>query len=64
MAKRRYMQIRLSEEEEKWIEQLSQDYGIDRSRLVLFSLRYIDEHRPAFVIEPQGKEAALASVVA
>lgn len=64
MAKSRYVQVRLTDEEEKWLEELAQDYGIDRSKLILFSLEYIKENRPQFVIRPQGKELALAGMMA
>lgn len=64
MTKRRTIQIRVTAEEEKWIEDLAGDYGLDRSKLIMFSLEHIRENRPPFVIYPAGKEAALASVVA
>lgn len=64
MAKSRYVQFRLSDEEEKWLEELAQDYGMDKSKLILFSLEYIRENRPQFVIRPQGKELALAGMTA
>jgi hypothetical protein len=64
MAKSRYVQIRLSEEEEKWLEELAADYGMDKSKLILFSMEYIRDHRPQFVIRPQGKALALAGVIA
>lgn len=59
MAKSRYVQVRLTEDEDKMLEDLTEDYGIDRSKLILFSLEYIWENRPQFVIRPQGKELAL-----
>lgn len=64
MAKSKYLQVRVSEEEEKWIDQLAEDYDLDRSKLILFSLDYIRENRPAFTIEPRGKELALAGMTA
>lgn len=62
MAKSRYVQFRLSEEQEMWLEELAEDYGMDKSKLILFSLEYIRENRPQFVIRPQGKELALAAM--
>ena len=64
MAKNRTVQVRLSEEEENWLDELAEDYGIDRSKLIMFSLEYILENRPQFVIRPQGKELALAGMTA
>lgn len=63
MANRsRYVQIRVTEEEEKWIEELAEDYTMDRTKLILFALNYLDKERPPFVIEPRGKELALAGI--
>lgn len=62
MVKSRYIQIRVNEQEERWIDELADDYGIDRSKLILFALDYIREQRPSFVIEPRGKELALAGM--
>lgn len=64
MAKSRYIQIRVTEEEEKRIDELAEDYGMDRSKLILFAMDYISNNRPSFVIEPRGKELALASAIA
>lgn len=64
MAKSRHVQVRLTEEEDKWLEELAGDYGINRSELILFSLEYVAENRPQFVIRPQGKEFALVGVTA
>ena len=64
MAKSRYIQIRVTEDEDKWIGELADDYGIDRSKLILFALDYIEQKRPTFVIEPKGKELALAGMTA
>lgn len=64
MAKNRTVQIRLTDEENKWLDELAEDYGVDRSKLILFSLEYVRENRPQFVIRPQGKELALASATA
>lgn len=64
MAKSRTVQVRLTEEENEWLEELAEDYGVDRSKLILFSLEYIRENRPQFVIRPQGKEFALAGMTA
>lgn len=64
MAKNRTVQIRLTDEENEWLEELAEDYGVDRSKLILFSLDYIRENRPEFVIRPQGKELALVGVTA
>lgn len=64
MAKSRYVQVRLTQEEEQWLSELAEDYGIDRSKLILFSLEYVRENRPQFVIRPQGKEYALAGMSA
>lgn len=64
MAKSRYIQIRLSEDEEKWIEELAEDYSMDRSKLILFALEYISDKRPSFVIEPRPKEMALVGMMA
>lgn len=63
MAKSRYVQIRVSDEEEKWIEELAEDYTMDRTKLILFALDYLDKQRPSFVIEPRGKELALAGMM-
>lgn len=62
MAKSRYVQVRLTEDEDQMLEELTEDYGIDRSRLILYALEYIRENRPQFVIRPQGKELALAGM--
>lgn len=64
MAKNRTVQVRLSEEEERWLNDLADDYGMDRSKLIMFSLEYIRDNRPQFVIRPQGKELALAGMMA
>lgn len=64
MAKSRTIQIRVTEEEEKRIDELAEDYGMDRSKLILFAMDYISSKRPSFVIEPRGKEMALAGVTA
>lgn len=64
MAKNRTVQVRLTDEENEWLERLAEDYGMDRSRLILYSLEYIRENRPQFVIRPQGKESALAGMTA
>lgn len=64
MAKSRYVQFRLTDEENDWLEELAEDYGMDKSKLILFSLEYIRENRPQFVIRPQGKEFALAGMTA
>lgn len=64
MAKTRTVQVRLTDEENEWLERLAEDYGMDRSRLILYSLEYIRENRPQFVIRPQGKELALAGMTA
>jgi len=64
MAKNRYTQVRLSEDEDKWIGELAEDYGLDRSKLIIFALEYVRENRPQFVIRPQGKEFALAGMTA
>lgn len=63
MAKSRYVQIRVSEDEEKWIDELAADYTMDRSKLILLALNYIDKQRPSFVIEPRGKGLALAGLL-
>jgi len=64
MAKSRYVQFRLSEDEERWLDELAKDYGMDKSKLIIFSLEYIRDHRPQFVIRPQGKVLALAGATA
>ena len=64
MAKDRYIQVRVSAEEDKWLEELAEDYGLDRSKLILFALDYVNEKRPAFVIEPRKKELTLARAMA
>jgi hypothetical protein len=60
MAKSRYFQLRLNEDEDKFLAELAEDYRMDRSKLILFALDFLSEKRPAFVIEPRGKELALA----
>lgn len=64
MAKSKYLQIRVSEDEEVWIDALCEDYDLDRSKLILHSLEYIAKERPAFTIEPKGKEFASAGMTA
>lgn len=64
MAKNRYIQIRVTAEEEKKIVELAEDYGMDRSKLILIALDYISNKRPSFVIEPRPKEMALAGMSA
>ena len=58
--KAEYLQIRVNEGQKDLAKGLAEDYGIDVSKLVLFALDYINKQRPPFVIEPQGKIAALA----
>lgn len=64
MAKSRTIGVRMSEAEEKWLDELAEDYGMDRSKFIMFSLEYIRDNRPQFVIRPQGKELALAGMTA
>lgn len=64
MAKSKYLQIRVSDDEEQWIDALAEDYDLDRSKLILFSLEYIERERPAFMIQPKGKECAPAGMTA
>jgi hypothetical protein len=56
MAKVQFAQFRVSEEENQWIDKLAQDYGLDRSKLILLSLDYVRRYRPHFSIKPQSKE--------
>lgn len=62
MAKGKYIQFRVDEDQERWIDQLADDYGLDRSKLIMFALEYVLENRPSFVIEPKGKASPLAAV--
>lgn len=64
MPKRNYIQFRVTEDEERWINELAEDYGIDRSKLILFALEYVLEQRPAFQIQPKGKALSLAGIAA
>lgn len=57
--KQKALQIRLSDREEAMIERLVEEYGLDRSALILRALEYVDQHKPAFQIVPLGKGLAL-----
>jgi hypothetical protein len=59
---RRVLQIRLSERDEAMIERLIEDYGLDRTALVLRALEYVDTHKPVFQIVPAGKGLALTTM--
>jgi len=58
-TKAEYLQIRVSEGQKEFAKGLAEDYGIDVSKLVLFALDYVNQKRPQFVIESQGKSGAL-----
>jgi hypothetical protein len=62
-TKDKFIQIRVNPDEERWIEALAADYRLNRSELILLSLNYIREERPAFTIEPRGKELAPAGMM-
>ena len=52
-----YFQMRLLEGDEQLLEELTQDYQLDRSQLVRRALEYLRDNRPVLQIVPQGKEA-------
>ena len=56
MAKNRYVHVRLSEQDERWIKELADDYNMDKSKLVMLALGCVKENRPQFVIRSQDKE--------
>jgi hypothetical protein len=61
MAKEKSLQVRIGDEEEKILNDLTELYGIDRSTLIRFALQYINEEKPVFQVAPLGKELALAA---
>jgi hypothetical protein len=64
MAKSRVFQFRLTEEEDKFIDELAEDYRLEKSKLILFALDYISTNRPSFVIESRKKELTLEGSMA
>jgi len=61
MAKAKYLQVRIGDDEEALLDSLTEQYGIDRSTLIRFALAYINDKKPVFQVAPLGKEMALAA---
>ena len=55
-TKVKYLQVRLTEDDEAMIDRLTEMYQIDRSALVRFSLSHVLSTRPTFNIVPQANQ--------
>jgi len=62
MEKPKWLQMRLTPSDEAILEELTAEYGLDRSNLIRRALDYIRQTKPTFKIAPQGKERALAGI--
>ena len=62
MNKPKWLQMRLTADDEALLEELTEEYGLDRSNLIRKALEHIQQTKPTFHIAPQGKGPALAAM--
>lgn len=61
--KPKWLQMRLTDEDEALLDELTSAYSLDRSNLIRKALEHIRETKPIFQIIPQGKTSAPALYV-
>ncbi len=56
MAERKkWLQVRVSEDERELITELAGEYGMDDSTFIRSMIAFVDQKRPPLVIVPMGK---------